>query len=305
MDLTRDDILGAVARLLETDRLLGVRHVPLQIAVGGAAPSPTAVRPVMARPQVAAAPRRPVTPAPSVAPARPIAAMSTGTPPVARAGAQQKSANPLQLISDAELRRRQRLLDEMNETQVRVCQKCGLHRTRKNTVFGQGNPAARLVFVGEAPGADEDEQGLAFVGRAGQLLTQMIAAMGLTRDQVFICNILKCRPPDNRVPNPEEVAACWPYLDAQLRIIQPEVIVALGKSAAQTLLRTTESIGRLRGQWHDYYTSGMPSVGEPTALMPTYHPAYLLRTPGDKGKAWHDLQMVIARMGLPLPKRNG
>src|SRR5207249_3479394 len=117
---------------------------------------------------------------------------------------------------------------------------------------------ARLVFVGEAPGADEDQQGLAFVGKAGQLLTLMIQAMGLSREQVFICNILKCRPPENRDPAPEEISACWPYLDQQLRLIAAEVVVALGRPAAQTLLRTTESIGRLRGHWHEYYASGMP-----------------------------------------------
>jgi DNA polymerase len=157
------------------------------------------------------------------------------------------------------------------------------------------------VFVGEAPGRDEDQQGLAFVGRAGQLLTKMIEAMGLTRDEVFICNILKCRPPNNRDPAPDEVSSCWPYLDEQLRTIRPEVIVTLGKPAVQTLLRTNEAIGRLRGVWHEYYTSGTPMVGEPTPLMPTYHPAYLLRNPNDKGKAWSDLKMVMAKLGLPIP----
>jgi DNA polymerase len=194
-------------------------------------------------------------------------------------------------------------LQSLDETRVKSCTKCSLAETRTQTVFGQGDPNARLVFVGEAPGAEEDRQGLAFVGRAGQLLTKMIEAMGLTRDQVFICNILKCRPPNNRDPAPDEVSACWPYLDQQLRIIQPEVIVTLGKPAAQTLLRTNTPIGRLRGQWHDYYTSGSPDIGEPTPLMPTYHPAYLLRNPADKGKSWSDLKEVMARLGLPVPKR--
>src|SRR5690606_37096984 len=133
---------------------------------------------------------------------------------------------PLRLLSEAEIQRRQRLLDDLDEQQVKLCRKCELCDTRTNTVFGQGSPAARLVFVGEAPGADEDAQGLAFIGKAGQLLSKMIEAMTLTREQVFICNILKCRPPNNRDPAPNEISACWPYLDQQLRIIQPEVIVA-------------------------------------------------------------------------------
>lgn len=200
-----------------------------------------------------------------------------------------------------EVERRRQALQALDEQRVKVCTRCHLSQTRTKTVFGQGHPAARLVFVGEAPGHDEDMQGLAFVGRAGQLLTRMIEAMGLTRDEVFICNILKCRPPQNRDPAPDEISSCWPYLDEQLRIIQPEVIVALGKPAAQTLLRTTESIGRLRGQWHNYYISGTPMVGEPTLLMPTFHPAYLLRSPQEKGKAWSDLKLVMEKLSLPIP----
>ncbi len=192
-------------------------------------------------------------------------------------------------------------LKALDERSVKNCTKCGLATTRKNTVFGQGDPAARLVFVGEAPGADEDRQGVAFVGLAGQLLTRMIAAMGLTREQVFICNVLKCRPPGNRAPAPDEVAACSPYLTEQIQTISPEVIVALGAPAAQTLLQTGETIGRLRGRFHDYYPSGTALLGEPIPLMPTYHPAYLLRSPGEKAKAWHDLQMVMAKLGLPPP----
>ncbi len=208
----------------------------------------------------------------------------------------------MQNVEPAIVEKRKTALAQLDESQVQGCTKCGLCETRTNTVFGQGHPAARLVFVGEAPGADEDQQGLAFVGRAGQLLTKMIEAMGLTRDEVFICNILKCRPPNNRNPAPDEIAACWPNLDAQLRIIQPEVIVALGKPASQTLLRTSESIGRLRGQWHDYYISGSAMAGAPTPLMPTYHPAYLLRSPGEKGKAWSDLKMVLGKLSLPVPR---
>jgi uracil-DNA glycosylase family 4 len=199
---------------------------------------------------------------------------------------------------------RAQALRVLDTDQVKGCRKCGLARTRTNTVFGQGHPHARLVFVGEAPGAEEDRQGLAFVGRAGQLLTRMIAAMGLTREDVFICNILKCRPPNNRDPAADEIAACSPYLFEQLSIIEPEVIVALGAPAARTLLETTESIGRLRGRFHDFYPSGTPLTGGAIPLMPTYHPAYLLRNPAEKGKAWEDLKAVMALLKLPVPARH-
>jgi len=196
---------------------------------------------------------------------------------------------------------RKEALRVLDEGQVKGCDKCELSQTRTKTVFGQGNPQARIVFVGEAPGHDEDIQGVAFVGRAGQLLTKMIGAMGLTRDDVYICNILKCRPPNNRDPAPNEISACWPYLDEQLRIIHPQVIVALGRPAAQTLLRTSESIGRLRGRWHDYHIGGLAGADAPIPLMPTYHPAYLLRNPPDKGKAWSDLKQVMQKLGLKMP----
>lgn len=223
--------------------------------------------------------------------------------PSAAKTASAKPAPHLGPISAQELTQRQEALKNLDQQNVKICTRCNLHQTRTNTVFGQGNPAARLVFVGEAPGADEDLQGLAFVGRAGQLLTKMIEAMGLTRDEVFICNILKCRPPNNRDPAPDEVIACRPYLDQQLRIINPEVIVALGKPAAQTLLNTKTAISALRGNWHQYYISGSPLIGQPTSLMPTFHPAYLLRSPTEKTKAWADLQQVMQKLGLPIPKR--
>lgn len=195
---------------------------------------------------------------------------------------------------------RLRILDEQ---QVKGCTKCALAKDRTNTVFGQGNPHAELVFVGEAPGFEEDRQGLAFVGKAGQLLTKMIEAMGITRDDVFICNVLKCRPPNNRDPASDEIAACSPYLFEQMSIISPKVIVALGSPASKTLLNTTESIGKLRGRFHEFYTSGAPGVGDPTPLMPTYHPAYLLRSPGEKKKSWDDLQKVMALLGLKPPAK--
>ena len=189
-------------------------------------------------------------------------------------------------------------LQALDEQQVRGCRKCGLADGRSKTVFGQGSANARLVFVGEAPGFEEDRQGVAFVGRAGQLLTRIIQAMTLTRENVFICNVLKCRPPNNRDPAPDEITACSPYLVEQLAIIQPEVIVALGAPAARTLLDTNEGIGRLRGRFHDFYIDGPMSGGNPIPLMPTYHPAYLLRSPQHKANAWADLQQVMALLGL-------
>lgn len=193
---------------------------------------------------------------------------------------------------------RARRLAGLNDGFVKDCRKCGLCESRTQTVFGSGSAAARVVFVGEAPGADEDRQGLPFVGRAGQMLTRMIVAMGLEREQVYICNVLKCRPPGNRAPAAEEVAACSAYLFEQISIIEPEMIVALGSPAAKTLLNTTESIGRLRGRFHEFYPSGTPGTGSSIPLMATFHPSYLLRSPDEKGKAWSDLQMVMKRMDL-------
>jgi len=184
--------------------------------------------------------------------------------------------------------------------EVGKCCKCELGSSRKNAVPGEGSPRARIVFVGEAPGADEDSQGRPFVGRAGKLLDNIIKAMGLERGDVFICNILKCRPPGNRDPRPEEIVSCLPYLQKQLEIIDPEIIVALGAHAAKTLLKTNEAIGRLRGHFHDYYTG----VGKPPIkLMPTYHPAYLLRSysPDNRRRVWEDMQKVLAELDLPIP----
>lgn len=168
------------------------------------------------------------------------------------------------------------------------CRRCKLCTGRKNIVFGSGNPRADLVFVGEGPGENEDLQGVPFVGAAGDLLTKMIGAMGFTRNDVYIANVVKCRPPGNRNPEPDEIAACEPFLRSQLLAIQPKVIVALGKFAAQTLLRDTTPITRMRGQWREY---------EGIQLMPTFHPAYLLRNSAEKRKAWEDLQQVMKLFG--------
>jgi DNA polymerase len=178
--------------------------------------------------------------------------------------------------------------------EVAACTRCGLASTRTQTVFARGNPHARLCFVGEAPGADEDAQGLPFVGRAGQLLDRMIGAMGLApQTDVYICNILKCRPPGNRRPEPEEMAACFPYLHEQLDLVRPRVIVALGNTAVAALLDTKLGITKLRGQWKLY---------RGVLVMPTYHPSYLLRPSPQQADAkrqtWEDLQLVMKELGL-------
>ncbi len=176
--------------------------------------------------------------------------------------------------------------------EIAGCKRCVLCRTRTKTVPGQGNLSPEILFVGEAPGADEDQQGLAFVGAAGQLLTRMILAMGLQRDEVFIANILKCRPPGNRVPTPEEMETCLPYLQEQIRCLQPKVIVALGATAVRGLLHSETGITKLRGTWQEF--QGIP-------VMPTFHPAYLLRNPPAKREAWDDLQAVLHKVGRTPP----
>jgi uracil-DNA glycosylase len=168
---------------------------------------------------------------------------------------------------------------------VRACTKCGLHRGRTQTVFGVGRRDAQLLVIGEAPGAEEDRQGEPFVGRAGQLLNAMLHSIGLPRSEVYIANILKCRPPGNRDPQPDEAASCTPYLAQQIALVKPRAILAVGRIAAQWLLQSDAPIGRLRGRVFQYGEAGTP-------LVVTYHPAYLLRSPGEKAKAWTDLCMV-------------
>jgi DNA polymerase len=174
------------------------------------------------------------------------------------------------------------------------CQRCPLGKTRNHLVFGAGNPGARLAFVGEAPGYDEDLQGEPFVGAAGKLLTRIIEAMGLTRNDVYICNILKCRPPGNRNPLPEETEVCTPFLNRQLAAISPECICALGKFAAQHLHGSQTPISRLRGRFFDY--NGIQ-------VMPTYHPAYLLRNPEGKRDVWNDIQQIMKVLGIKAPRK--
>jgi DNA polymerase len=194
---------------------------------------------------------------------------SAPSPPMAPPGSHRPVVSPLSL---EEVRR------ELGD-----CRRCKLHSGRTNIVFGTGNPKAKLVFVGEGPGRDEDLQGKPFVGQAGQLLTKIIQAIQLTREEVYIANIIKCRPPGNRNPEPDEIQACEPFLIKQLEVIRPKLICALGTFAAQTLLKTDEKISLLRGRFHQY--QGIP-------IMPTYHPAYLLRNPHFKRDVWEDMKKI-------------
>ena len=211
------------------------------------------------------------------------------------------SASPSQQRADSAAASRKKAELQALAEEVRACRKCALGSSRKNAVPGEGSQTARLVFVGEAPGGDEDLQGRPFVGRAGKLLDRVIGACGLKRDDVFICNILKCRPPENRDPRPEEIICCLPHLQRQLEIIEPEVIVALGAHAARTLLNTNKPIGQLRGQFHEYCAGlGRASI----KLMATFHTAYLLRNYSDENrrKVWDDMKKVLEELGLPVPE---
>lgn len=283
------DIRQALIDRLESDLRWGVSHVPIppmQLSPYESAKSAVAVADSpRATPGYAAYP-----PGRSAPPSIPVPTFETLAPPPP--------------LPEAERTARTSALKVLDESEVRGCEKCGLARTRTKTVFGVGDVGARILFVGEAPGHDEDVSGIPFVGRAGQLLTDMIEkGMGLRRDDVYICNVLKCRPPNNRNPALDEVAACKGYLMRQIELIRPQVIIALGASAAQTLLNSPDSIGRLRSRWHDFYPSGSAMIGDPIPLMATYHPSYLLRDPGEKKKAWADLKMVMARLGIPIPEK--
>ncbi|WP_246117881.1 uracil-DNA glycosylase [Adhaeretor mobilis] len=228
-----------------------------------------------------AAPKETVAPTPAPTPAKPQAAKpqalpSTQSVPIAPSGVAISRATTLPVLAE----------------EVAACTLCGdLATTRTQTVFGVGNPAARLCLLGEAPGADEDAQGEPFVGRSGQLLTKILSACGLEREDVYILNILKCRPPGNRNPAPQESENCRQFLIRQLQLIEPEFICCLGAVAAQNLLETTTSIGRLRGQLHDY---------RGIKVLCTYHPAYLLRNPGAKKDCWEDMQLLMREMGTPV-----
>jgi len=189
-----------------------------------------------------------------------------------------------------------KVMQAMDREEVSVCRKCELCHGRTQTVFGEGDVDARIMFIGEGPGQNEDEQGRPFVGRAGELLEKMIVAMGLSREQVYIANVVKCRPPNNRAPTPLEVQTCWDYLVRQIETIRPQVIVTLGGPAAKAVLSTNEGVTKIRGQWFAFPLND----GSRIAVMPTFHPAYLLRayTPENRAKVWSDLQQVMAKVGL-------
>ncbi len=191
-----------------------------------------------------------------------------------------------------------RIRDEIGD-----CTRCRLHKGRTNLVFGVGNPRADLMFIGEGPGADEDAQGIPFVGRAGQLLTNMIKAMGLEREQVYIANVVKCRPPGNRTPERDECDTCGPFLLRQVVAIRPKVIVALGATAAKYLTGINDSMSNMRGRWYEFMPPGAPPEMPAIKLAVTYHPAYLLRDPRQKAEAWKDLQMVMRELGLKPGKK--
>jgi DNA polymerase len=261
-------------------------------------------------------PLPPIEPAPAQAPAPADDSPQSLDQPPRASGASSKPNAVAAAIAAAGTAAPPRQLDELPEApeakqaaldalreRIADCSQCVLGTTRTNLVFGEGSPSAELMFIGEAPGADEDASGRPFVGRAGELLTKMIRAMGLERDDVYIANILKCRPPNNRTPNPQEMACCWPALLEQMQIIRPKVIVTLGNPATQTLLNTREGITRLRGQWQQLPDLA-PGLGA-TAVMPTFHPAYLLRnySVDARGKVWEDLQKVMEKLGLDPPAK--
>jgi DNA polymerase len=237
---------------------------------------------------------RPMPPSQSRPAQSPESARSAFSPKSARPP--KPAARPKIIKAEGEDPDKRRRLNELYD-EFSQCHQCALATSRQQFVFGEGRSDARLMFVGEAPGRDEDEQGRPFVGRAGKLLTKMINAMGLRREDVYIGNILKCRPPQNRTPTVSEMAVCLPYILKQIEVIEPEVICALGATALKGLLRDPRaSIGRMRGTFIDWHGC---------KLMPTYHPAYLLRSPGEKKKAWSDLQEVMAELRIEPPDGAG
>lgn len=273
--------LVEIARLLQNQlawqRELGGTELPRVVSTPRAqtvsAPPPPAVEPPPP------APPPPVVEAP---PPAPIAAASAPPPAPEVVAPQGVVSEPTARVA---------ALREI-QGEVSACVACKLSQRRTNTVFARGNPFARLMFVGEGPGEQEDKQGLPFVGPAGQLLDKIITAMGLAPDDVYICNVVKCRPPGNRQPEPDEVVACTPFLARQIELVKPEAMVALGKTAAGFLLKSTAPMGKLRGHWHEYL--GVP-------LLPTWHPSYLLREPERKADTWADMKLVMQRLGLPIP----
>jgi uracil-DNA glycosylase family 4 len=288
MDITTQQARRILAQRLESLQLAGVLdigRVPAQPAASPTTPTRSVSEGV---PPPAAATPTPL-PAPQETPMpRPKAAAPTSL--AAAAASLIRQPYPANLPSDAPGCRS--LLTAL-DAEVKPCQLCReLAATRKQTVFGVGNPRARVVFFGEAPGADEDLQGEPFVGRAGQLLTKIIEACGWQRSDVYIMNVLKCRPPENRNPSPQETAKCRPFFERQFEILRPEYIVCVGTVPAQALLETTDSVGKLRSRFHRYRDS---------TVLVTYHPSYLLRNPSAKKYVWEDMQLLLKEMGLPVP----
>ncbi len=281
------EIRRALLQQLECLQRAGVRILPRPhgVAADAAAPSPLAESKVVE-----------VAPPQSPAVARPASDDDVAPAKVTEPVSGRSSLVPdMQGETHSMNRKQRREALDVVRAEVAHCTRCHeLAASRTQTVFGVGNPAARLVFLGEAPGADEDKQGEPFVGRAGQLLNKIIEACSLQRDQVYILNILKCRPPGNRNPSPEEASNCREFLRRQLEILQPEYLCCLGAVAAQNLLNTTVPIGRLRGSFHDF---------EGIKVMATYHPAYLLRNPSAKRATWDDMKMLMQDMGIQIPEK--
>ncbi|HUY18819.1 MAG TPA: uracil-DNA glycosylase [Candidatus Binataceae bacterium] len=277
-------LLATLRDYVEQLREEGLEGIPL----GAGAPRPRGAAPAPSRPTTAAAAAAVGSARSKTAPNPPIAAGGDGAPRRAVASGALLATHPgLEKTAD---------LDALREF-IGDCQRCKLAPGRTNLVFGVGNPGAELMFVGEGPGAEEDARGEPFVGRAGQLLTDIIErGMGMARSDVYICNVVKCRPPGNRNPEADEVAACEPFLMRQIELVAPRVIVGLGTFAVQALLRVKTPISKLRGTWHE-----MRGI----KLMPTFHPAYLLRNPGDKRLVWSDIQEVLKVLGRPIPRRGG
>jgi uracil-DNA glycosylase family 4 len=273
--VTHDDLRSELAGLTAALRA----HAEWQ-SLTGATGLPRST-PELARSRVAT--ESPATETPERTPTPSIGSEGPAAAPAAIA----RSENPRTEDTGAE--RRLRVLEE----EIRACTRCRLHEGRTQTVFARGSAKSGLCFVGEGPGADEDAQGYPFVGKAGQLLDRMIVAMGFARDDVYVCNVVKCRPPNNRKPEPDEMESCRAYLEEQLDLVKPEVIVALGATAVQGLLGVTGGITRLRGEWR-LYRGHIP-------VMPTFHPAYLLRQPNAKRDVWNDLKAVLEHMGRPVP----
>jgi uracil-DNA glycosylase family 4 len=273
-DVTR--ALKALTQYLQYLKDEGVRQVDVDPARLAALKAAARTQPPVARPAVSARP-------PERAPERGPQLMPVAKAPVSVPAKPAPATGPVADGLSAIAR------------EVAACQKCRLCKTRTNVVPGQGATAPDIMFIGEGPGADEDLQGLAFVGRAGQLLTKIIEAMGYTRDQVFIGNVVKCRPPDNRTPLPDEMAECLPYLKAQIALLKPRIIVALGGTAMKGLFNDPKiAITRIRGQWMTY---------EGIDVMPTFHPAFLLRNPPSKREVWEDMKMVLKRLGKEPPRK--